>query len=243
VRRAFFIAALLLAAGCVRTPETRVDWVEIPGGRFMMGSDASSETAPRHEVTVKTFLMAKTPTTKAQYARCVAAGRCAAPPCRWPAAEGEGEHPVVCVSWDDARAYAKWAGGRLPSEAEWEYAARGAGGDRMFPWGDEAPTCARARVFGCGRGAVPVCSTPAGSTAQGLCDMIGEVWEWTEDGWHKSYLGAPADGGAWEPGGPTQVNRGGSWDYEGRVIRNVDRNQTGGVEHSDDLGFRPAKSR
>jgi formylglycine-generating enzyme required for sulfatase activity len=236
-------ALVSLTAGCARSPGVKVDWVTLPAGSFMMGAaDGSADARPRHEVKLKSFQLAKSLTTKAQYAACVDAGVCAAPACRWPAGPGEDAHPVSCVSWDEARVYAKWAGGRLPSEAEWEYAARGAGRDERFPWGDAPPTCARARTGGCGDGPAPVCSSPSGRTRQGLCDMAGEVWEWTADGYHGSYEGAPADGSAWADAGlETPVNRGGSWDFDERVVHAYDRNRAAAGAHSDDLGFRPAR--
>ncbi len=240
--RVFALLLLALLAGCAAGPD--VDWVKIPGGRFHMGADdGPADSKPRHLVEVRPFQLARTLTTKSQYARCVKAGRCEAPGCQWPVANGAENHPVVCVSWDDARRYAEWAGGRLPSEAEWEYAARGAGEEWTFPWGEAAPTCELARVSGCGgHGAAPVCATPKGNTVLGLCDMAGEVWQWTADGYHRSYEGAPADGSAWQdPYSKARVNRGGSWDYHERVIRSYDRNQTEGSARSDDLGFRPAK--
>lgn len=87
------------------------------------------------------------------------------------------DQPVIYVTWDQAKAFSEWAGGRLPSEAEWEYAARSAGKTRKDPWGNEDATCDK-----------PVCSRPAGNTEQGLCDMAGDVWERVERGgsWHDS---------------------------------------------------------
>ena len=138
-------------------------------------------------MTVKSFQLAKTEVTNKQYKACVEAGACT-PPSSY---EGGDDQPVVNVDWNQAKAFSEWVGGRLPSEAEWEYAARSGGKERKYPWGDEEPSCERAVMNqggnGCGRNATwPVCSKTAGNTSQGLCDMAGNVWEWTQDWYHDS---------------------------------------------------------
>lgn|GEM_PF-3911215 len=192
-----------------------IEWVQLPGGAFMMGRSADANARPRHKVTIAAFEMSKSLVTVAQYKACVDAGACTEPPrggqCDWGVPFHE-RNPVVCVSWAQARRFARWAHARLPTEAEWEYAARSGGGDRAYPWGDDLPTCDQ--VVGRGRcatrGPVPVCARPAGNTDQGLCDMGGYVQEWTQDVYHDSYAGAPTDGSAWEiPGGYERVVRGG----------------------------------
>lgn len=171
-----------------------------------MGSNSGRDKEkPMHGVKVGTFRMSKTEVTVAQYRACVKAGRCTKPNtgkyCNWGKAR-RGAHPVNCVDSRQSRAFCRWAGGRLPSEAEWEYAARSGGKDWKYPWGDEAATCYRTvmdrRGIGCGKKRTwPVCSKTAGNTSQGLCDMAGNVQEWTEDCWHDNYSGAPSDGSAW----------------------------------------------
>ncbi len=138
-----------------------------------MGSTSGDpDEKPVHLVKVKTFGLAQTEVTVAQYKRCVAAGKCTRPYtgmyCNWGHA-GRGSHPVNCVEWKQAAAYSRWAGGRLPSEVEWEYAARGGGLARKYSWGNEKPTCDRAILkdggWGCGKGRTwPVCSKPKGNT-------------------------------------------------------------------------------
>ena len=207
-------------------------WIPIPGGAFLMGSQTEGER-PIHRVEIKGFQITKTEVTFGQYRACVAARACT------PAHVSDGvcyqhrasswrhgnlpkefsgdDQPVVCVDWHQARAFARWAGGRLPSEAQWEYAARSAGKDRDYPWGSEPATCERAVMFdgadGCGRNSTwPVCSRPAAATEQGLCDMAGNAFEWVLDPDHPSYDGAPADGSSWEDAAAyTRVRRGGSW--------------------------------
>ena len=221
-----------------RTPEENASaagivWVTIPRGSFMMGAGDQVDIKPRHKVAVKTFQMAQSLVTFWQYKKCVEAGACTEAhvsdgTCHvWSGLSWEegtlpepfqgDDQPVVCVDWRQAQAFAQWAGGRLPTEAEWEYAARSAGKEQKYPWGDETPNCELAVFQGqrCGNDSTgPVCSKPMGNTDQGLCDMAGNVWEWLQDWYHYSYNGAPTDGSAWEDAGSARVTRGGSW-YEG----------------------------
>jgi formylglycine-generating enzyme required for sulfatase activity len=247
------LIAALAAALCSCAPargaqKGGIEWVSIPGGAFTMGADDLTAAHPRHLVHVVKFKLARTLVTRDEYKQCVDAGICTAPHCGWPAAAGEKDLPVACVDWGQAKAFSEWVGGRLPTEAEWEYAARGAGRDQKYPWGDEEPTCERA-VFGdhqgtgCGRGATwPVCSKPGGNTTQGLCDMAGSLWEWTQDWYHESYDHAPSDGSAWElPAGAYRVFRGGMWDGNTWTLRAAYRQYAAAGEANDGLGFRPAR--
>ncbi|HOU55054.1 MAG TPA: formylglycine-generating enzyme family protein [Myxococcota bacterium] len=230
-----------------------IDWVRVEGGTFLMGSDrGDSDERPRHRVTIRTFEMARTEVTVEQYRRCVEAGACTEPvtgdACNWGQA-GRDRHPVNCVDWDQAQAFARWAGGRLPSEAEWEYAARSGGQEREYPWGNETATCERAVMWdgsgvGCDvrKGTWPVCSRPGGNTEQGLCDMAGNVWEWVQDWYQDSYQGAPTDGRAWEDLSRTPVDRGGSWDSDSLRLRASNRNRDLPGIFLDSLGFRLSRS-
>ena len=176
----------------------------------------------------------------------------------------EDSHPVLCVSWNDARAYAQWlskkAGQRyrLPTEAEWEYAARGGTGTARYWGNDPVEACRYANVADQSRfqtlsfGQKHDCNdghyftATVGSYARngfGLYDMIGNAWEWTEDCWNASYAGAPADGAAWLAGDCRQrVSRGGSWSTVPRFARSAARNRNS-ADHRDNLtGFRLART-
>ncbi len=186
-----------------------VQWVKIPGGTFTMGTKDFANAQP-HRVTIKGFQMAKTLVTNKQYKACVDAGACTPPTDQGPKYAGD-DKPAVGVEWEQAKAFAAWVGGRLPTESEWEYAARSAGKDWKYPWGNEEATCDRAVIDVChGLGTEPVCSKPAGNSQQGLCDMAGNAWEWVED-WYHLYSETPTDGSAPQAPGKYRVFRGGSW--------------------------------
>jgi formylglycine-generating enzyme required for sulfatase activity len=199
------------------------EMVWIPSGKFLQGrgrgdEDAGLDEQPAHTVWVEGFWIDRTEVTNADYRRCVEAGACS-PPHQTTAFDDPemADHPVVWLDWYQARAYAKWAGKRLPSETEWERAAR-CGGSTRFPWGDEWET-GMANSFGSRwkdlwTGTAPVGSFPP--NAWGLLDMIGNAWEWVEDYHHSDYRGAPRDGRAWNqitggPAEPERVLRGGSF--------------------------------
>ena len=192
--------------------------VAIAPGSFMMGtnSDDPSER-PVHRVTIgHPFALAKYVVTVAQWNACVAAGACA----RLAGDNGTSPNaPVHDVSWDDAQQYAAWLTKvtgkpyRLPTEAEWEYAAR-AGTTTRYWWGDDMRT-GNANCKDCGQPWRVDAPADVGTFAAnpfGLYDMTGGVWEWVSDCWHNSYKNAPADGRSWdEPYCQSRVIRGGSW--------------------------------
>ncbi len=243
--------------------------VLIPAGTFEMGSPAGvgfSDEHPQHTVHVNAFYMDLTEVTVAQYAACVAAGRCAEAPksqqsfwmrfCNADRAD-RADHPENCVAWNMARDYCHWIGGRLPTEEEWEYAARGTDG-RTYPWGNEPPgprlldacgtECAAAlqRTGHSLRGqalydssdgwgtTAPVGSYPAGRSPFGLYDMAGNVWEWT------STFYCPYSSG--KCASKSYAVRGGGW-YGNRVsqFRAANRYRDVPSVHIFNLGFRCAR--
>jgi formylglycine-generating enzyme required for sulfatase activity len=230
-------------------------WIPIPAGKFMMGSDQGEENErPVHEVAVRAFAIARDPVTNVQYAACVRAKGVTPPEHSIDGVipEGKAHHPVVHVSWEDTRAFCEWlnsestgSGGTigLPSEAQWEYAARGMEG-RDYPWGPEAPDADRCN-FGRKVGdTTPVGSYPKGATPEGVKDLAGNVFEWVEDGWHADYTGASTDGAARAEGSPDacRVIRGGSWSSSAGVCRSAFRFRgVPPILRYYEIGFRPAR--
>ena len=237
-------------------------WVKIPGGSFQMGSnEGDADEKPVHRVTLDGFELTRSEVTVAQYEACVKAGKCTDyhltgyewpgqdfteyPSCNW-AKRGRGDHPINCVDWDQSAAFCQWAGGKLPTEAQWEYAARSGGRDWRYPWGDEKATCDRAVMDdggnGCGKGGTwPVCSKPRGHSKQGLCDLAGNVWEWVSD-WQGSY----SPGSSRNPTGPSsgsnRVPRGGCWFNPAARLRAASRGGAPPGFRGYDLGFRCLRS-
>ena len=244
-------------------PGVPVEWVSISGGKFAMGTDDEDglfqDAKPVHEVAIKDFKMSKTLVTVEQYAECYKNGKgpCTKPgigdTCNWGQA-GRQRHPINCVDWYQANRYAKFKGARLPSESEWEYAARSGGKNQKYPWGDENATCELAVMngkggYGCGsNGTMPVlsedgkeCAKKAGQTEQGLCDMAGNVWELVRDAYQNSYAGAPTNGSAFE-GAWDRVIRGGSWGSDNiACFRAAYRGRSDPTLNGDLIGFRIAR--
>jgi formylglycine-generating enzyme required for sulfatase activity len=235
--------------------------IELPAGSFQMGSTEAERQwvvdqgidrervepeAPRHDVEIKQpFAIGKYEVTFDDWDLCVADGGCNG---YRPGDEGwgRGRRPVIAVSWQDAKAYIEWLSEetgqsyRLPSEAEWEYAAR-AGTTSYYWWGDELPTPEQAN-FGKHVGKTKKVGTyPA--NPRGLHDMNGNLYEWVEDCWHKSYKGAPHDGTAW-----TRVDcsrrglRGGAWSSSPEFLRSALRNNGAADVRSTLYGFRIART-
>lgn len=189
--------------------------VAVPGGPFMMGCNADADPAcgddeyPYHEVTLSSFSIDQTEVTVGAWQTCVDAGACAP----LPATDGAGnpcdysadDHPAFCLDWFQASDFCTWRGGLLPTEAQWEKAARGADG-RVYPWGDASPTCTLAHYSACDEftRTLPVGSKPAGASPYGALDMTGNVSEWVADWYSASYyLMSPSE----NPPGPDSGTR------------------------------------
>ena len=255
-------------------PADGMEMVRVPGGEFRMGStDAEVERAfqtcqkeysecqrewfereqPVHTVALDGFWLDRTEVTNEQYRLCVEAGVCDPS-----GAEGDSRYygddqPVVYVDWYDAEDYCQWAGARLPTEAEWEYAARGPEG-RVFPWGD---TLDGMRCNYCDKNCpldwadksdndgyeytAPAGNYPDGASWVGALDMAGNVWEWVAD-WHGDYPSGKQVNPTGPASGEYRVLRGGSWDNFSSGARGASRNSRDPVGGSDYYGFRCARS-
>ncbi len=177
--------------------------VRIGGGSFEMGSDGGqANEAPAHPVTLSPFYLQQREVTNAEYQRFYARHRFM---------PGTEDKPVLGLTWGEAREYAQWLGGDLPTEAQWEFAARGAAG-RRYPWGEATPSCERANFLGCGAPADvrPVGGREAGATPEGILDLAGNAPEWVLD-----WFGGYDRGSKTDPRGPAngsqRVLRGGSF--------------------------------
>jgi formylglycine-generating enzyme len=214
--------------------------VSVPAGAFQRGcnsavdSECESDESPYKTITLSAFKIDKTEVTVAAYKACVDAGQCSAANtsgfCNWNVS-GRESHPINCVDWAQANAYCAWAGKRLPTEAEWEKAARGTDA-RKYPWGNGAINCARANYAPdpgansyCVRGTAAVGSYPSGASPYGALDMVGNVWEWVADWYDSGYYATSPTTDPQGPGsGQYRVLRGGSWGSNPALARASDRN-------------------
>ncbi len=226
------------------TPPVPELMVEIPAGEFTMGNDTGDDDEkPAHTVTLEAFEIDLLEVTNADFAKFVEATGYQTEAEKggemgWRAyAEGKDNHPVVKVTWNDANAYCQWLGKRLPTEAEWEKAARGTDG-RTYPWGNEwDPAKANVKESGF-RGTVAVGSFGEGASPYGVLDMAGNVWEWTAD-WYQAYPGSTYQSEYF--GEKFRVTRGGGWFQEADKVTTFNRSATDPKAANDDLGFRCAR--
>lgn len=253
---ALCVPVLLQAA----SPTTRDDMVRIPAGPFIMGSDNGPEDEqPSHEIMLAAFAIDRFPVTNSAFAEFLNAigdvnargerifdagdpdARIRQSGSRWTADRGYENHPVVEVSWAGARDYCAWRGKRLPTEAEWEKAARGSDA-RRYPWGNAAPDRSRARFAAGWNQTAPVDGHPAGASPYGVHDMSGNAWEWVASA-YRPYPYRGDDGRENPAAGPIRATRGGGHDSPATEItatqrgRNLSRNPRSGHHN---IGFRCA---
>jgi len=211
-------------------------WVSIPEGAFEMGCSPGDEDChsrdekPRHTVNVPAFRMTETEITQAQY--------------EWVTGDtpsyftGCPDCPVESVTWHEARAFCEAIGGRLPSEAEWEYAAR-AGTMTRYYCGDDAACLDGIAWYNANSGSATHRVGEKTANAFGLYDVLGNVWEWVEDCWHSDYTGAPSTGEVWSGGDCRyRMLRGGSWGNDTRYLRVSDRDKYEPAYRGWGYGFR-----
>ncbi len=255
----------------------KMQFVTIPAGEFIMGDkDGQRDERPRHPVSIDSFYMQTTEITVEQFDIFANAtnhptnfgcwyfnsGWLFSAELNWrnPGYPQQPNHPAVCISWNDTQQFITWLNQqqqeyrfRLPTEAEWEYAAR-AGSHERYYWGsDPSGLCTHAnasdkqtlkhfpsfRSNDCDDGYVE--TSPVGNylaNSYGLFDVYGNAWEWTQDCWHESYSHAPEDGSAWEGNCMRRVFRGGGWGDNPKFARSGLRNRTEANKHKDDIGFR-----
>jgi formylglycine-generating enzyme required for sulfatase activity len=257
--------------GVTRTrPTDEAEMIHMPDGEFLMGSTdadpkATADEKPAHTVTLDAFWIDRTEVTNGQYVRFLNAlgehrGTCGGYDCvetkiedqdshilrqegRYVVESGFEDHPVTEVTWHGAQAYCEWAGVRLPTEAEWEKAARGVDG-RLYPWGNDAPDCDKAQYAGCGGKTVPAGSKPAGASPYGVLDMAGNVWEWVADWYDEAYYEcSPVQNPQGANSGIRKVFRGGSWGYLPKFMRTTDRARNRPAYAGFNVGFRCGASK
>ena len=238
--------------GAGEQAQPRAPQVLVPGGTFTMGNDPGTgnrDEWPAHRPQLSPFLIDRREVTNDQYQRCVDRGGCTPPASaasktrrRYHGEARFGRHPVIQVSWYQASEYCRFAGGRLPTEAEWEKAARGDKDRRRYPWGDRRPDCSLANfggADGCGGDTAAVGGRPAGRSPYGADDMAGNVWEWVGDWYDPGYYrGSPAR----DPKGPRwgsfKVMRGGCFDTAPDGLRVSCRNHDLPTSVQPNVGFR-----
>ena len=231
------------------TPADGMTQVFVPAGTFQMGGlDANTDPdeLPPHKVTLSAFWMDKLEVTNGMYLLCVNAGACD-PPTNFNSEQHEtyfntdqyADFPVVNVTWGNANDYCTWAGKRLPTEAEWEYAARGSSLN-LFPWGDERPDSSRANFDRKINDVTRVGSFPAGASPFGVLDMAGNVWEWVADFYGPNAYAVAVGSNPTGPlaavgGGERKVIRGGSYQDVEDDIRLANRGFASGPDLEADM--------
>jgi len=233
-------------------PASSMEMVLVPAGTFTMGNGNDDvNEQPVHSVNLSAYTIDKYEVTNASYAVCVDAGKCAPPLDTRSATRstyyGDSQYknyPVVNVTWEMAKKYCEWRGARLPSEAEWEKAARGAK-TQTYPWGNSID-CSKANYKGCsGNDTSEVGKYKDGQSPYGVFDMAGNVWEWTADWYQENYYATLGDN-VLDPLGPaagdSRVIRGGSYFNTQKSVRTTIRNFSDPKINYPYLGFRCAEN-
>jgi formylglycine-generating enzyme required for sulfatase activity len=217
--------------------------VDVAPGAYAMGCNPKADTEcapdedPEHMVTLDDFAVDETEVTQAQYALCVQKGACTNPYCAWNACTLP-NRPIACVDRAQAIAYCAFVNETLPTEAQWEKAARGTDG-RKFPWGDDPISCDLANMDGCSTGTMDVGSLLAGASPYGALDMAGNVVEWTLDFYSATYYGqSPADDPKGPATGSSYSGRGGGWLSDESWQRTSARDEYEATYVKDSMGFR-----
>lgn len=240
-----YIPTLGIGSTLISSPDGMV-MVYVPEGSFTMGySGGYGDEQPQHTVTLEAFWIDRTEVTNSAYAECVQAGACHLPQRLTSNAIDNyygnakyADYPVIFVSWVNAQAYCTWAGLRLPSEAEWEKAARGTDG-RLYPWGNNTPDKSLANFANNIEDVTRVGSYPDGASPYGVLDMAGNVWEWTADWYSQNYYSQSPDHNPPGPDtGTERILRGGSWNYDTPGIRSSYRLAKDPTFASSDTGLR-----
>ena len=235
--------------------------VLIPATEYMMGCDPEhnngyacpSDELPQHMVSLSAFAIDVYEVTNVQYAECVAAGACAAPIATASQTREDyflnaeyANFPMINVKWEQAQAYCTWAGKRLPTEAEWELAARGAN-PGAYAWGDDDPDCSKANIYhdpsmsACVGDTVAVGSYLAGASEFGVMDMTGNVWEWVADSYIEDFYSvSPTENPLAEEANQLRTVRGGGWASNWLAARVTSRAYDLSFYSGLDLGFRCA---
>jgi formylglycine-generating enzyme required for sulfatase activity len=228
----------------------------IPAGSFLMGrDDGSKDEASAHTVFLDAFYIDQYEVTNERYHFCALSGACKSAyvdttsvPEKYYGTKYF-EHPVVNVTWDMAAAYCQWRGARLPTEAEWEKAARGGLEKMLYPWGNTAPICDAgsrngALFLDCANDKMTVKTGSYFANGYGLFDMAGNVWEWVFDAYSDNYYKETSTNAA-NPQGPVFVDmrvvRGGGWGDKGEAIQVANRGWAPPETQDNEIGFRCVK--